>query len=386
MIYLDNAATSYPKPPTVIEAVRRAMAVYGANPGRGGHQMSIATAEEVYRCRMAAANLFQLNNPANVVFTANCTMALNMVIKGILKNGGRAIISSLEHNSVVRPLHALKSPYGQPAFDIAKVVPGDDRQTLQNFQNCITPFTRAIICLHASNVFGTVLPIRQLGQLAHQHGLLLVVDGAQTAGMLPIDMQEMQIDFLCLPGHKGLYGPTGTGLLLCNCDFPLPSLMEGGTGVNSLSERQPEELPERLESGTLNTVGISGLRAGLEWVAARGVEAIGREEIHKLSRFYDMVSHIPGVRLYTPPPVYGQTAPLMSLNIEGLPSETVAAELNKQGIAVRAGLHCSPYAHRQFGTLSTGTVRIAPSIFTRPAELEKTAKILRQIALFRRHR
>lgn len=383
MIYLDNAATSYPKPPTVTEAVRKAMTVYAANPGRGGHQMSIATAEEIYRCRMAAANLFHLDNPAGVVFTANCTMALNMVIKGLLRNGGRAVISGLEHNSVVRPLHALKSPYGQPVFDIAKVVPGDDQQTLRNFRNCITPYTKAIICLHASNVFGTVLPIRQLGKLAHDWGLLFVVDGAQTAGMLPIDMQEMGIDFLCLPGHKGLYGPAGTGLLLCNCQYLLPALIEGGTGVNSLLERQPDELPERLESGTLNTVGICGLRAGIEWVSARGVEAIGREEIHKLSRFYDMVSHIPGVRLYTPPPVYGQTAPLLSLNIEGLPSETVAAELNKQGIAVRAGLHCSPYAHRQFGTLPTGTVRISPSVFTKPAELERTAKYLRQIAMYR---
>jgi len=378
LIYLDNAATTWPKPYDVRRAVAEAMVLYGANPGRSGHRMAMAAAREVYRCREAAAAFFSLPDPAGVVFTANCTAALNIAIKGILRDGGRAVISDMEHNSVLRPLHAL-SP-GAPRYDIARVVPGDDPATVRNFERMITPETRAIVCTHASNAFGTVLPIADLADLARRSGLLMVVDGAQTAGMLPIDMGRTGIDFLCVPGHKGLYGPAGTGMLLCgSAGKLLPPLTEGGTGVNSLAPDQPEELPERLEAGTLNTAGICGLRAGLRWVSEQGEQA-GRRKMRQLAEFYRMMRGVPGVSIYTGEPAYGASAAVLSLNIAGQAAETVAAELDRHGIAVRAGLHCAPLAHRHYGTIQTGTVRFSPSIFTVPEDYQKVYEIIRGIA------
>ena len=285
MIYWDNAATTWPKPMAVTEAMSRALTRYGANPGRGGHTMGMAASREVYRCRETAAEFFHLDNPGQVVFTLNCTMAMNMALKGILRTSGRVVVSDLEHNAVMRPLHVL-SP-GRPIYDVAQVTPGDDDQTVEAFRRCITPFTRAIVCTHASNVFGVQLPIRRLGELAREHDLLFVVDAAQTAGVLPLDMEADHIDFLCVAGHKGLYGPMGTGMLLCGDRFQLPSFVEGGTGSQSLLYEQPDELPDRLESGTPNTPGICGLRAGMEWVKARGIDAIRQQELRDVQMLYD---------------------------------------------------------------------------------------------------
>ena len=253
MIYLDNAATTWPKPSCVREAVRQALELYGANPGRGGHAMGMAASQEIYRCRETAARFFHLENPAHVVFTLNCTMALNMVLKGLLCEGGHIVVSSLEHNAVMRPLKALSA--GAPVYSVATVVPENPEETVRNFRRCITPQTKALLCIHASNVFGCRLPIRRIGEMAHRLGLLFIVDAAQSAGVLPVDMEADHIDYLCVPGHKGLYGPMGTGMLLCGPDTPLPTLMEGGTGSQSLLLDQPEELPDRLESGTVNTPG-----------------------------------------------------------------------------------------------------------------------------------
>lgn len=379
MIYLDNAATTWPKPACVSAAVRAAMERYGANPGRGGHTMGMAASAEVYRCREVAARLFHLENPANVVFTLNCTMALNIVIKGIAALGGRIVVSSLEHNAVMRPLYAC-SP-SRPIYDVAQVTPGDEEQTVAAFRRAITPETRAIICIHASNVFGVALPIRRLGQLARERGVLFVVDAAQSAGVLPIDMQADCIDCLCLAGHKGLYGPMGTGMLLCGGNWLPPPLIQGGTGSQSRLLEQPEDLPDRLESGTPNTAGICGLRAGMEWVMKKGIETIRRQEMTKLAFFYDRIRQINGIRLYTPRPGTFPDTPVLSLNLNRIPSERLAALLNPYGIAVRAGLHCAPCAHQQFGTLQTGTVRIAPSVFTPAADLERTAKILSVLSI-----
>lgn len=376
MWYWDNAATTWPKPVCVIRAMENAVQRLGANPGRGGHTMSLAAAEEVYRCRETAARLFHVDDPSHVIFTLNCTMALNMALKGILRNGGRAVVSDFEHNAVMRPLHAM-SPK-RLIYDVAQVFPGDDDRTVEAFHRCIRPDTRVLVCTHASNVFGISLPIRRLGKLAREHGLLFVVDGAQSAGVLPLDMQEDRIDFLCLAGHKALYGPMGTGLLLCGNRYPLPSLLEGGTGTQSLSVEQPWELPEHLESGTVNLPGICGLRAGMEWVEERGVEAIGRQEIHLLGRVYDWLRADPRIRLYTPRPTWGKTAPVLSFNVTGMPSEEIAARLNQQQVAVRAGLQCCPMAHRHFGTIDTGTVRLSPSWHTTEAETEEVCKIIRQ--------
>lgn len=378
MLYWDNAATTWPKPEAVTGAVSRALIRFGANPGRGGHTMGMDASQEVYRCRETAAAFFHLDNPGNVVFTLNCTMALNMAIKGILRSGGRAVVSDMEHNAVMRPLHAL-SP-ARPVYDVAETVPGDDDATVEAFRRRITPFTKAIICTHASNVFGTQLPIRRLGRLARDYGLLFVVDAAQSAGVLDLDMEADGIDFLCAAGHKGLYGPMGTGLLLCSGRYRLPSLVEGGTGSQSLLYEQPDELPDRLESGTPNTAGICGLRAGIEWVASRGVARIRRQELAHMQRLYDQLLTIPGVRLYTERPKEGACAPVLSLNVEGLESTEAANRLNRYGVAVRAGLQCAPSAHRKFGTLPGGTVRFAPSLFTTRQEVDQTCRILRRCA------
>lgn len=376
--YWDNAATTWPKPAPVTEAVNRALVHFGANPGRGGHAMGMAASQEIYRCRETAARFFHLDNPGAVVFTLNCTMALNMAIKGLLRTSGRVVVSDLEHNAVMRPLHAL-SP-GRPIYDVAPVTPGDDDATVEAFRRCITPFTRAIVCTHASNVFGVRLPIRRLGALAREHGVAFVVDAAQTAGILPIDMEADNIDFLCVAGHKGLYGPMGTGMLLCSGRFELPSFIEGGTGSQSIQLDQPDELPDRLESGTPNMAGICGLRAGMEWVQARGLKAIHAQEMRHVQMLYEEFSHIPGVVLYTAFPQEDWCVPVLSMNIAGCPSVEVGDALNRYGIAVRAGLHCAPAAHRKFGTLPTGTVRFAPSVFTTRQESSQVCAAVRRCA------
>lgn len=377
-IYLDNAATTWPKPLAVREAVGKALVSYGANPGRSGHAMGMAAADEVYRCREAAAAFFHADNPSRIIFTQNCTMALNMAIKGIARQGGRFIVSDVEHNSVMRPLHSL-STAARPVFDIAQVVPGNTAATVAAFERCITPATRAIVCTQASNVFGLRLPIRELGALAHRYNLLFVVDGAQSAGIVPLDVQRDNIDFLCLPGHKGLYGPMGTGLLVCAGEEPLNTLMEGGTGSFSMSWDQPDELPDRLESGTLNVPGICGLHAGIDFVSRRGVTAIAEEETALMARLYQKLACLRGVQLYTPCPDGDNWLPLLSLTLENQPSEQTAAALSQQGIAVRAGLHCAPGAHRKFGTAETGTVRLAPGAFTTRADVDRAADVIRRL-------
>lgn len=377
MIYWDNAATTWPKPSTVRSAVCKASNLYGANPGRAGHRMSLVTAEQVYMCREAVADFLGLEDPTGVVFTANCTAALNMVIQGVLKDQGRALVSDLEHNAVMRPLAALSSR--TPRYD---VVPwcDDEDELIERFRRAIRPDTRLLVCTHASNVFGVTLPIRRLGELAHQYGLLFCVDAAQTAGVLPIDMKRDRIDYLCVAPHKGLYAPMGTGLLLCREKELVPALMRGGTGSHSLSLEQPEELPDRLESGTPNVLGICGIRTGIEFVRSRGQAAIYRHEINCLRYVYNCLRHHRLVRFYTHEPRLGSTAPVLSLNIGEIPSERVAALLDEEGIAVRAGLHCAPTAHRHFGTSEQGTVRLAPSAFSDEKEAEYICKVFLKIA------
>ncbi|MBO5797561.1 MAG: aminotransferase class V-fold PLP-dependent enzyme [Clostridia bacterium] len=372
MIYLDNGATSWPKPLCVEQAVVRALREYG-NPGRGGHKMSLAAAEEVYRCRERAAALFCLADPSRVVFTNNCTAGLNIALKSLAAEGGRILVSDMEHNAVMRPLVASRAMY-----DVFRVGESDE-ETVDNARRMIRRDTVAIACLHASNVFGTLLPIARLGALAREQGLIFLVDAAQTAGVVPIDMEAMHIDLLCAPGHKGLWGPGGTGLLLCGEGYTPRPLMQGGSGSGSLSLFQPAELPERLECGTLNTAGICGLKAALEWVAAGDMERTCEAELQKLARLYDRLRRLPGCSLYTPRPAYGKSVPILSFNLAGKHSEEVAARLDEEGVAVRAGLHCAPAAHRHMGTLPGGTVRLAPSRWTTEEELQKVSQIIYKI-------
>lgn len=377
MVYWDNAATTWKKPMTVRQAVCQALSLYSANPGRAGHKMSLEAAEQVYLCRQAVADFFGLPDPSGVVFTLNCTAALNTVIRGVLDKSGRAVTSDLEHNAVMRPLAALSDHANR--YDVVEWC-ADEDALVERFRRAIRPDTRLMICTHASNVFGVALPIRKLGELAHRYGLLLCVDAAQTAGVLPIDMEQDHIDYLCVAPHKGLYAPMGTGILLCRESEKIPPLVRGGTGSQSLSLLQPEELPDRLESGTPNVSGICGVRAGVEFVSKLGRDRIYRHEIELLQYVYDRLKQNPDMRLYTPRPQIGYAAPVLSVNIRDVPSEEVAAALNERHIAVRAGLHCAPAAHRRFGTIEQGTVRLAPSAFSSRDEAEYICKVFSQIA------
>ncbi len=378
MIYLDNAATTYPKPPTVHRAVEEALLLYGANPGRGGHAMAMQSAAQVYACRETLADFFGLEDPSGVIFTANCTTALNYVIKGLLSHGGHVVISACEHNAVLRPLTALAAR--GVTYTEAAVYPDEPSRTVESFRRAVRPDTRLILCTHASNVGGWRLPIREIGALAHRLGLPFAVDAAQSAGVLPIHMVWDNIDFLCMPGHKALYGPMGTGALLCRGDISLETVLEGGTGSASLSAEQPAELPDRLESGTVNVPGICGLHAGVRFVRQHGREALAVRETAAMRRLYDGLAGVRGIRLHTCRPALAQTVPLVTLNVEGQPSEAVAAQLAEAGIAVRAGLHCAPAAHRMMGTLPQGAVRLCPSYATTVAQVDATVKILREIA------
>ena len=376
MIYWDNAATTFPKPNAVNSAVMQGLTAFGGNPGRGGHRLSMAAAEQVYECRESVARFFGLDDPTGVVFMPNCTTALNTVIHGILRDGGRVIISDLEHNAVWRAVSALR---GQPRVDIA-AWSSDDDEIVENFRRRIRPDTRLIVCTHASNVFGVTFPVQRLAALAHQYDIPLCVDAAQTAGVLPISMQKDDIDYLCVAAHKGLYAPMGMGLLLCKERSRVAPLIQGGTGSYSMQAEQPLDLPERLESGTPNLLGICGLQAGVQFVEQKGRENIYRHEIGLLSQVYQALSGTQGIHLYTKKPQLFSSAAVLSVNVDGMRSEDVARELDRHGVAVRAGLHCAPLAHRRFGTLSHGTVRLAPSAFSSPQEAKTICKLFNQIA------
>ncbi len=376
MMYLDNAATTYPKPPSVLAAVVRGMEKAGGNPGRGGHALSLRAAEELWLCRETAARLFCLDAPERVVFTENCTMSLNMALKGLLSSGGHAVCSDVEHNAAMRPLHAL-AVAGAATFSVAETAE-DDEQTVENFRRAITPDTTVLCCTACSNVTGAGLPVRALGALARERNLAFVVDGAQAAGLLPLDMRRDNVDFLCLPGHKGLYGPMGTGLLLCSERYPLATWMEGGTGSRSLSYYPPEELPDRLECGTLNVAGVCGLRAGMEWVEKRGVAALQARERQVMAPLAAALAEKEGVRLCSAP-LAAKNAPLVTFTVNGVPSEQIAGALAEAGVAVRAGYHCAPAAHAKCDTLDSGAVRVSPSAFTDERQIAAFLKIFDQI-------
>ena len=378
MIYLDNAATTYPKPQQVMNAVSIALRKYGANPGRSGHDLSIMAAEEIYRCREKVAELFHAPGPECVVFTLNCTQAANMVLKGFLKPGDHVVTSCLEHNAVMRPLHVLEEK--GVTFTQAQVQIGDNDATVDAFRKALRPNTRMIFCTHASNVWGIRLPIERIAALAKQYEIPVAVDCAQSAGVLPIDMEDSGIDFLCIAGHKGLYGPMGTGILIVRDGSKLGTIIEGGTGTSSISYEQPETMPDRLESGTPNMPGISGLYAGINFVQKRGIEKIFQHEIRLMQILYDKLSEIDGVQLYTPRPNPAYSVPVLSLNIKGLSSETVGKYLNKRGIAVRPGLHCAPAAHNYMGTIQEGAVRVSPSVFNNGNEMNTLASFLKKLS------
>lgn len=382
MIYFDNGATTFPKPRTVVNAVDRALRYYGANPGRSGHNMSLKASEIMYDCRKNAAELFNADSPEKIIFTYNCTAALNYVIKGILKEGDHAVISSLEHNAVLRPLENLKE--NGVEYSIADYSP-DDEETINNFRNAIRPNTKLVICTHASNVFGVRLPVERIAALCRIHGVLFCVDAAQTAGVVPISLKDSCIDYLCTAGHKGLYGPMGTGILAINSEILPESLIQGGTGSFSSDRKQPATLPDRYESGTPNLPGIAGLNEGIKFVIKKTESGIERQETRLAVRLYNKLKNIPGVVLYTDSPEAHRCVPVISFNIEGLDSEETSEILDKRfNIAVRAGLHCAPLAHEFFGTQGSGTVRAVLSVFSNFEQVDYFASSIRTINKFKK--
>lgn len=368
MVYLDNAATTGKKPVQVVRAVQQSLQFYSANPGRGGHVASMKAGELVYNARKKAANFFGASAAEQVVFTASCTAALNMAIKGNLNPGDHVVFSSLEHNAVTRPVYALQKD--GVAVDVAEVIFNDSAATLRSFERYMRHNTKMVICTHSSNVTGEVLPIAALGKICKERGILFVVDAAQTAGILPLHMQEQFIDYLCVAPHKGLYAPMGIGLLLASKP-PLKTIIEGGTGVASALPVQPEELPERLEAGTLNVPGIAGVLAGIDYVLALGKNKLYQYEMGLQCQIYKGICQLPGIRLYTPLPEQRKFTPVLSFNVMGQNSNRVAEELNKAGFCVRGGLHCAPGTHKRLGTLETGTVRVSTAGFNTKYEAER---------------
>lgn len=373
MIYFDNAATTGKKPVGVIRAVESALKELSSNPGRSGHTPSLKAADAVYSVREKTAEFFGASGAENVVFTLNCTHSINCVIKGVLNKGEHAVTSSLEHNSVIRPLVKEGTP-----FDTAHVSLTDDRETLREFERKILPNTRLVICTGASNVFGKTLPIAEIGALCRDRGVLFAVDAAQIAGVMPINMREMNIDYLCVAPHKGLYAPMGIGVLICE-KLIENTIIEGGTGTNSAELVQPESLPERLESGTVNVPEIMGLSAGIDYVKGIGIKKIYTHEMKLIRYLYKELSKIDRVQLYAPEPKDGTYAPVLSFNVYGRTSAEVSQYLNGKGIAVRGGLHCAPLAHRQIGTLERGAVRISVAAFNTSAEAASLIKAIKQM-------
>ncbi len=378
MIYLDNSATTFPKPQCVVDAVNDALLSYG-NYGRSSYKMALETTEKVFECRKKVAKFFNAKSIENVVFTHNCTTAINMAIKGMAKKGSHFIISDLEHNAVVRPLETLKMQ-GICDYSIVKIE-SDKYNTIQNFERCINKNTVAILCTGASNVFGLITPYRFIGDLAHRYKLKFILDAAQIAGVKRIDMKRDNIDILCCAGHKGLYGPSGVGLLVINDDVELMTLVEGGTGSNSMNFSQPNFLPDKFESGTPNIVGILGLSSALDFVENKGVESICNHEMNLIKYLYKNLQFNKNIKFYTDLSDYRKAyVPILALNIKNMASDKVVELLSEQNICVRGGLHCAPLAHKKLNTEKTGVVRFSPSIFTKKIQIDFTINSLIKIA------
>ncbi len=379
VIYLDNAATSWPKPPEVAAAMTHFIMHIGANPGRSGHRLSIEAARTVYAAREAVAALFGAPDPLRVVFGHNVTEALNLALFGLLRAGQHVITSSMEHNSVMRPLRALE----QQGVALS-VVPCSSQGLLDpdDIARAIRPNTVMIVLNHASNVVGTLLPVAEVGAIARQHGLLLLLDAAQTGGALPIDMEALAVDLLAFTGHKALLGPTGTGGLVIGervDETRLRPLKYGGTGSRSERESQPEFLPDLCESGTPNAAGLAGLSAGIAWVRARGVESIRAHEIALTRRLLEGLRDIEGVTVYSTADAHQQVA-TVSFNIAGLEPSEVGLRLDERyGILCRVGLHCAPSAHRTIGTFPAGTVRFGLSIWNTVDEVDAALEAVRAL-------
>lgn len=361
MIYLDSAATTLQKPPMVARAAFSAMSRM-ASPGRGGYPAAMAAANTVFACREAAADLFHVSDPDRVVLTMNATHGLNLAIKTLVSPGDTVLISGYEHNAVTRPLAAIPDI----SLKVADAPLFQAEAMVERFRELLTQEVSCVICTHVSNVFGYVLPIEDIAALCRQRGVPLILDASQSAGTLPVFLEELGAAFIAMPGHKGLYGPQGTGLLLCA--QPANPLIEGGTGSLSMLQEMPDFLPDRLEAGTHNVPGAAGLLEGLRFVQRKGTARILEHERRLAAQCARALSGIKGVEVYAGPQLAHQ-AGVVSFRVEGMDCEEVGAHLARHGIAVRSGLHCAPLAHRTVGTLETGTVRVSFSAFNMSGEI-----------------
>lgn len=378
ILYFDNAATTWPKPPEMLEAMIRYQKQVGGSPGRSAHRLSIEAARIVYDTREAMAELFAIDDPFRIAFTKNATEGLNIAIQGLLKPGDHCITSGMEHNSVMRPLRAMEA-----RGVTLSVVPCTTDGTLNpaDLEAAIRPETRLIALIHASNITGTLMPIAEVGAIARRHGIPLLVDAAQTAGALPIDVEAMNIDLLAFTGHKSLFGPQGTGGLYIRqgLDAKIAPLMMGGTGSRSEFEEQPDFMPDKYESGTQNAIGLAGLGAGIAFIHTEDVKAIRQKEMALTQAFLEGAGTLKGVRLYGPKDPEKRTA-VVSFNIDGLvPSETAMRLDEDYGILCRPGLHCAPLAHRTVGTFPQGTVRFSFGYYNTLAQVQQAVRAIEEI-------
>lgn len=377
MIYLDHAATSWPKAPGVTEAVMEAMTKHAANPGRGSHAMAVRASRILFDTRKSLARLFGVRNPNDIAFAVNTTMALNMAIKGFIRAGDHVITTSIEHNSVRRPLYHLNQSDGVEVT----YLPADEkgRIVLKELSDAIRPNTKLIVANHSSNLLGTIMPIGEIGEIARTHGVKLLVDGAQSAGILPIDVKTLGIDMLAFPGHKGLLGPQGTGGLYIAPEVDLEPLLHGGTGSQSEAPHQPLVRPDRYEAGTQNTPGLAGLKAGVDYVLNETVQKIHTKEWTLSQRLMEGLLSLPNMRVLGPALGEERTG-IVAFQVKGIdPSELSFILDQHYGIAVRSGFHCTPMAHESAGTSDTGAVRASVGAFTTEGEVDALHTAMKEI-------
>lgn len=372
IINFDNAATTFPKPDSVKKTALNAIENFGGNAGRGGHELAMRTSGAVFSARETVAEFFGAE-PENVVFTMNCTQSLNMAIQGIMADGGHMIISGMEHNSSARPAAEL-ARNKKITLSIAQIYP-DDHRTVESFRSLIHKDTKAIVCTLASNVTGQIMPYREIAELCRERNICFIADGAQACGIIDVKLSD-GINILCTAGHKGLYGITGTGLLVTDGKYKIKPIIQGGTGSASSSLYQPDFLPDGLESGTLNVTGAMTIKAGIEFIQKTGMERIFEHEERICRIFINSLHKDKNIIIYRNPE--SSYVPIVSFNVKGVMPEKVADILSKQGYCLRAGYHCSALAHTQLGT-ENGTVRFAPSVFSRENDALKLAELVKNV-------
>lgn len=377
LIYLDNAATSFPKPQEVYDRIMEVMTKYCANPGRSGHDLALEAGRIIYDSREKVANFFNIDDPMQLAFTANASMALNMGIKGALKKGDHAITSSMEHNSVLRPLHKLKE---DGVIELTVVECNEDGTIdLNKLEGAIKENTKLIALTHASNVSGTKFPVEEIGEIAKRKNVLFLLDSSQTAGIYDIDVKKMNIDIMGSAGHKSMLGPQGTGILYINPEIELDTIIEGGTGSQSAFVTQPDMMPDKFETGTPNTPGIAGLGAGIDYINKVGIENIRNHEENLARKFIEELRKIDIIKIYGPED-FSKRVPVVSINIGEEDSSEVGYILNSEyGICTRPGLHCAPLTHRTLGTFEQGTVRFSFGIFNTEEEVMKAVGAIKDI-------